>query len=90
MVTTLDFSIFLKGSYFRSLFRVLLKKFFRSKNKVLGPVKIPKKTFIEFFLRFLGDFVPVLKGKKWYLSNLVPVLKVNSEYLKNKNLIFHY
>jgi hypothetical protein len=34
-------------------------------------------------LRF-GDFVPVLKTKKWYFSDLVPVLKVNSEYL-NKN-----
>jgi hypothetical protein len=43
----------------------IFKKIFRSKNKVFGPVQIPKKTFFEFFSwEFLGDFVPVLKAKK--------------------------
>jgi hypothetical protein len=52
----------------------IFKKFFRSKNKVFVPVQ--KKQFLNFFLRLLMDFVPVLK--------------VNLEYLLIKNLIFHF
>jgi hypothetical protein len=41
-----------------------LQEFFRSKNKVFGPVQIPeKKLFLNFVLRLLGDFVPKSKNK---------------------------
>ena len=57
----------------------IFKQLFRSKNKVFGPVQIPKKkTFPNFFLRFLGVFVPVPNAKKCYFSDLVPVLKVKN------------
>ena len=39
--------------------------FFSPKLSYLNRHKYPKKTFFEFFLRFLWDFVPVLKVKKW-------------------------
>jgi hypothetical protein len=62
----------------------IFQKFFRSQNKVFGPVQIPKKyLFLNFFLRFLGVFVPVPNAKKWYISDLIPVLKVNLGDLKN-------
>jgi hypothetical protein len=49
-------------------------KFFRS-MRYLDRDNYQKEIIFEFFIRFLGD--------------LVPLLKVNHEYLKNKNLIFH-
>jgi hypothetical protein len=64
--------------------------FFRPKNKVFGPVQIPKKSFFfNLFLRFLWDFVPVLKVKKLYFSDF-PIIKLNSEYMKKKSLIFQF
>jgi hypothetical protein len=51
------------------------EKFFRSKKKgIWTGTNTPKKLFLNFFLRFLGDFVPVPNAKKWYFSDLVPVL----------------
>jgi hypothetical protein len=41
--------------------------------------KYPKKLFLNFFLRFLGDFVPVLKGEKWLFSDFLLGPKVNLE-----------
>ena len=48
----------------------IFQNFFRPKNKVFGPILIPKKTFFEFFLRFLGDLVQGPNVKKWYFSDL--------------------
>jgi hypothetical protein len=69
----------------------IFQRIFRPKNKVFGPVQIPKESFFFiFFLRFLGFFVPVPNAKRWNISDLVPVLKVNLGYLTNKNLILHF
>ena len=38
----------------------------------------PKIRYLDFFLRFLGVFVPVPNAKRWYFSDLVPVLKVKN------------
>ena len=47
-----------------------LQKIFRFKNMVFGPIKIPK-TFLNFFLRFLGVLVPVRNVK-----NLIFILQI--------------
>jgi hypothetical protein len=44
------------------------QKMFRSKNKAIRPIQIPKKTFLNSFLRFLGDLVPVIKVNLEYLN----------------------
>ena len=69
----------------------IFQKYFRSKNKVFGPVQIPKKKlFLNFFLRFLGVLVPVPKAKKWYFSDLVPVQRPQEIEVKKIKKVFFW
>jgi hypothetical protein len=45
---------FLKGVPGTKCCQNIFETFFSSKNKVFGPVQIPKKTFLNFFLGFFS------------------------------------
>jgi hypothetical protein len=55
---------------------LVLKNLPNAALKFLKKFFSPKIRYLDFFLRFLGVFVPVPNAKKWYFSNLAPVLKV--------------
>jgi hypothetical protein len=56
--------LFLKFSFGYSTRYQILTANFRSKNKVFGPVQIPKKTFFEFFSSISRGLSTGTKGEK--------------------------
>jgi hypothetical protein len=68
----------------------IFENFFRSRNKVFGPVQIPKKTklFLNLLLRFLWDLVTGLNPKSSIFSRIVPVLSPKEIAEKNSKILF--
>jgi hypothetical protein len=68
-------ALFFEGSIRYQMQQANFQNLHRSKNKVFGTVKMNGQ---NFFLRFLCDFLQVLKVKKCHFSDLIPIIKVKN------------